>query len=199
MRVLTLAVCGVLLTTSLAVAASSDRAALLDRLRLALPNFSEMVPLADMFSADKRKALIAQNPGKDSVVGPITDRYGTCLADVLKSRDPNAEAVAAADRSGMTDADLLKVIAFYEDPVMREFFATIGPALKSGKEPELDPAKFERVQAGMQVPAVGQFSQIIRKGSQDMLKDPVISQKLAACGAALDRAVTAAGLAPAKS
>lgn len=196
MRVLAFAVCGVLMTANLAFAGQADRAVLLDRLRQALPKFSEMVPLADMFSGDKRKGLIAQNPGKDAVVAPIADSYGACVAKVLEGRDPNAEAVAAADRAGMTEAELLKVIAFYEDPAVKEFFGAIGPALKSGKEPDFDPQKFQRVQEAMQDPAVGQFSQMIRQSSQTMLKDAATVEKLRACAADLDSAVAAAGLKP---
>lgn len=194
MRTLAVAACGLLLSANLAFAASTDRAALLDRLSLALPKLTEMVPLAEMFSGDKRKDLTTRNPGKAAVIDPIAESYGTCIARVLEARDSNAEAVAAADRAGMTEAQLLKVIAFYEDPTVKEFFASVGPALKSGKEPEFDPDKFERVMASMQDPAVGQFSQLIKQSSQDMMKNPATTDGLRACGAQLDKAVSAAGL-----
>ena len=194
MRSLAVAVCGLLLTANLAFAAPADRAALLNRLSLALPKFTEMVPLAEMFSGDKRRDLIARNPGKAAVIDPIAGSFGTCVANVLKARDANAEAVAAADRAGMTDAQLLKVIAFYEDPTVKAFFASVGPALKSGKEPEFDPEKFEQVMTSMQDPAVAQFSQLIKQSSQEMMKDSAITDGLRACGAQLDKAVSAAGL-----
>lgn len=194
MRTSALAICSLLLSANLAFAAPADRAALLTRLSQALPKFNEMVPLADMFSGDKRRELIERNPGKDAVIVPIAESYGACLAKVLATRDPNAEAIATADRAGMTDAQLLKVIAFYEDPIVKEFFDTVGPALKSGKEPDFDPKKFQRVQEAMQDPAVGQFSQMIRQSSQTMLKDPVTAGGLRACAAELDKAVSTAGL-----
>jgi hypothetical protein len=194
MRILSLALCGVLLTAGLAQAAPADRAAILERLRQALPKFGEMIPMAEMVSGDIRKELIAQNPGKDAGIGPIANDFGACFAKALNSRDANAAAITAADQAGMTEAELLKVVAFYEDPAVKSFFASVGPAMKSGKEPQVDPALFKRVQDGMQDPAVMRFSQMIRQSSQDLFKDPVTVRALSACTTDLDKAVAAAGL-----
>ncbi len=194
MRTLAAAACCLLVSANLAFAAPADRTALLDRLSLALPKFTEMVPLAEMLSGDKRRGLTARNPGKAAVIDPIAESYGACIARLLESRDSNAEAVAAADRAGMTEAQLLKVIAFYEDPAVKEFFASVGPALISGKEPEFDPEEFERITALMQDPDLEQFSQLIKQSSQNMMKDPTITSGLRACEVQLDKAVSAAGL-----
>ncbi|HYE44678.1 MAG TPA: hypothetical protein VEA44_02785 [Caulobacter sp.] len=195
MRVLALALCGLLISANLAAAAPADRAALLERLRQALPKLSEIMPVDRMAALETRKDLLAQNPGKEAVVEKIAGEMGACVAKLIEGRDFIGEAVSRADKAGMTEAELLTVIAYYEDPDLKALFRQLGPALESGKDPDIDPATMERLQTAGRDPAVVKFSKLISGSSEDIFEDEAMMDGIMVCAADLAEAVEAAGLA----
>jgi len=194
MRIFVFAVCGVLMTASLAVAAPAERAALLERLRAALPKISEIVPFAETMSAEMRQELLRQNPGKEAVVGPVADGFGACVAKMFAERDYVGVAVAGADKAGMTEAELLTVVTFYEDPGVKAMFSSVGPTLLTDERPELDPAQIKRLEAAAREPAMLRFTAIMQESTEGMADEEALMDDAVACAADFDEAVDEAGL-----
>lgn len=194
MRVFAFALCGALLSASLAVAAPADRAALLERLRVALPRITDFMPVEEMITGDLRESMIAQNPGKEAAVGPIVDEFGACVVRMVDKLDYAGAAVAGADKAGMTEAELLKVIAFYEDPDMKVLFGKFREALASGEEPDIDPAAFARLEKLGEDPAVERFGEIMQQSAGEMFDEDALTDDVVVCTSTMDAAIDDAGL-----
>lgn len=195
MRRVALAVCGLLLSATMAVAApSAERAALLERLRQALPVLAEIISIEDMAASTLRDELLEQNPGKEKVVAPIAKAYGACVAKLMGDTDYVAEAVAKADAAGMTDAELRTLIAYYEDPELKALFKLLGPAMNAGKDLDVSPATRARLEAASNDPAVVRFTALINEEPAEVLQDDAMMKGLMACAGELAENVDKAGL-----
>jgi hypothetical protein len=194
MRILALALCGVLLTAGLAQAAPADRAALLERLRVALPRIAEFMPVEKLLTADLRKAILTQNPGKEAAVNPIVDGFGACVVRIIDNLDYATAAVAGADKAGMTEAELLKVVTFFEHPDTKLMFAAIGEALISETEPDIDPEALERLEALGNDPAIDRFGEIMGESAEGLFDEEAMTDEVVVCMADMHGAIDDAGL-----
>lgn len=195
MRILTVAVCALLLAGGPALAEPSpERATLLKRLRQAMPMSDENLTLPPVAARGLREDLIAQNPGKEQAISPIAEAFGACFADVFRRRDLRGDAVARADAAGMTNDELRALIAYYENPEWKRLSEAIDAARGSGEPLELTPADKALLGAGVRDPAWARFMALRVEERAETAADEALAKGMMDCGAAARDQIQKAGL-----
>lgn len=195
MRRAILSACILLLSAgSSAVAATSERAALLERLRQALPVLVETLPVRTIYGDDAREVLLPLNPGREATVESVAGVYGDCAFKVLGAYDFVAPVVAAADRAGFSDADLVKVLQLYEDPDFQRILRRVGTGSFAPPPSDLDIKAGERVLAMAADPVLQRFADIVGQENDIAYAAPQVTAGFDACDEALLKAAEEAGL-----
>lgn len=197
-RSVAITLCGFLAFSGLALAAGPDRSVALERLRQAMPSVSQLLPIGGMIANGARTQLLTLNPGKEAQIKPIADRLGACTTEILDGPKIREALIAAIEAADFTEAELLKVAAFFEAPETNEMFIHLGKVMSGEIPPEkadsLRPEVTKQAEIYQSDLALIRFQQVFHNSGQDVVNGGTLQQGMALCVTEMNSAAAKAGL-----
>jgi hypothetical protein len=159
-------------TPAMAQSPSPERAALLARLKAAIPP-SNAPPFGQEDAEKVREVLLPLNPGKERQVEALAAGKFACLNSNLSDAKVLDLIIASVDES-MSQPDIERLVAFYEGPEHKALVA-------SQDLPDGDPRKEEAVRKLAADSAFMSFLKTMQDGIRAYMTKPGVMEAIMAC------------------